>query len=695
MKHKNLHPISVIILCHVILQLSIPITQAQTFSGRVIDHQNNPVPDVTLVLREFKNDIADLSNTDDEGFFSLSGTNFPVKLNLHPKNNTPYTISMINIKGIIYYPDKHPNYADGFVFTIADGVDIEDVQIQVRKRTLIRGRVLNPDGTQLSNVDVRLDLSGQSINGLSPMIRGMSIQLDADGYFEKYVDGPGYYTFSVEYQKKIATTDEIYISGKPEEDKLVMMLGAKTDSNFNKDNEDISQRMRNFQRDRSISIHNTTIDSDKGSSFSGHVVDTNGNIISDIQIGLQPMQLINGFFLPEKYRLATTKDSTDDKTGTKTIDSTIQSVDMENRLPSRNRLAEHLTSTGTFSFKKIESGPLQLFVLPDDMTLSKIPADISVVPHLDTKFEIHSVKIGDMIFRKTSDRQSILSHIIFGIKPDINIDNVVITVKERTKINGKIVYADGTPLKNRNTKIRIKEPQGKIRRLGDADGYTSSAHIKTDDYGNFTIYVEKPGDYYFHVKYIVLKAEAGPVTIKDKGQQNDLILKLNGKLLFPEPSSEDQATVDVEQLPDIWIVNPANGNSYKKIVCDDWHDAHLKATQNGAHLLSINDEAEYQWISEIFGSGFYWIGLNDLEKEGEWKWDGGEPITYKNWETNELFPDGNLTDAEKDYVVMNLNGAWQATGEHSTLWIMTRQAILENDGLLSTIPPKSDVISSD
>ncbi len=39
---------------------------------------------------------------------------------------------------------------------------------------------------------------------------------------------------------------------------------------------------------------------------------------------------------------------------------------------------------------------------------------------------------------------------------------------------------------------------------------------------------------------------------------------------------------------------------------------------------------------------------------------------------------------------MNLNGAWQATAPQSTLWTMTRQAILENDGLLSTIQPKSE-----
>ena len=690
MKNKLFHSVSVLIISLVLLLLYTPLTLAGTFSGRVIEHNGNPVPDVTVELREFNADVAELSITDEDGFFSVSGTNFPVKLNLHPKNNKPYAISMINIEGMIYYPDRHPNYSDGYVFSIVDGVDIEDVQIHVRKRPSIRGRVLKPDGKPLSNVDVHFNLSGQSMNGTSTIIRGMLIQLDADGFFEKYVEGPGYFTFSVEYQMKIATTDEIYITGKPEEDNLVLMLGGKTRTNLNEEIKVLPPQLQNQHKEINQIQHVTKLSSEQKSSLSGSVMDTQGNIVSEIQIGLQPMQLLYGIYLSEKYRIGNSKDSTDEKTQTNSTDLITTSVDIDNRLPPRNRLTSQLTPTGTFSFNEIEYGPLQLFVLPDDITLSKIPSDIRDLARLETKFEILSVKIGELIFRKTTDQQSILSHIIFGIKPGTKIDNVEIIVKQRTSISGKIVNSDGTPLKNRNTKLRIKEPRGKIGRSGDADGYTSSANIQTDDYGNFSIFVENPGDYFFHVKYILLNAEAGPITIKDMEQQNDLILKLNGKLLFPDSHVEDITTADEEQIPDVWVVNPTNGHSYKLIVCEDWHDAHLKATQNGAHLISINDEAEHKWVLEIFGSGFFWIGLNDLENEGELKWDGGEPVTFQHWETNELFPDETLTDDEKDYVVMNLNGAWQGTCPNTTVWIMTRQAILENDGLLSTIQPKLD-----
>ena len=690
MKLKIFQPVSVSTLCLVLFFIFTQQTLAETFSGRVIDHNGNPVPDLTVELRKFNNDETELSMTDETGFFSVSGTDFPVKLNLHLKNDTPYEISMITIDGMIYFPCKHPNYADDFVFSIADGEDIKDVQIHVRKLTLIRGQVLNPDGTPLSNVDVSFNLSGLTLNGSPSIIRDVLIRLDADGYFEKYVDGPGYYTLIVKYKKEIATTEFIYITGKLEEDKLVLRLGGKIAANLNDEVKILPPRLPIQQREIQQIPPLTNLSLEQKSSITGRVMDTQGNIVSDMQISLQPMQLQYGVFFPEKYRICTSNDTTDEKSQTNTAKSKTTSDNIDNRLPPRNRLTSHLTSTGIFSFKEIEYGPLQLFVLPEDITLSELPSDIRTLDHFETKYEILSVKFGDMIFRKTSDQQSILSHIIFGIKPETKIDNIEITVKERTSITGRIVYADGTPLTNRNTELRIKEPQGRIVHLGDADGYTSSANIRTDDYGNFSIYIEKLGDYSFHVKYIYLTAEAGPITIKDNTQQNDLILKLNGKLIFPDTTSEDQAAVDEEQIPDVWVVNPSNGHSYKLIVCEDWHDAHLKATQNGAHLISINDNAEHKWIQEIYGSGFFWIGLNDLEKEGEWKWDGGEAVTYEVWEKNELFLDENLTDAEKDYVVMNLNGAWESTGPQSTVWFMTRQAILENDGLVSTIPLQSE-----
>ena len=50
-----------------------------------------------------------------------------------------------------------------------------------------------------------------------------------------------------------------------------------------------------------------------------------------------------------------------------------------------------------------------------------------------------------------------------------------------------------------------------------------------------------------------------------------------------------------------WVVNPTNGHIYKKIRCKRWEDARATATAEGAHLVSINDEAEQKWLVETFG----------------------------------------------------------------------------------------------
>ena len=66
----------------------------------------------------------------------------------------------------------------------------------------------------------------------------------------------------------------------------------------------------------------------------------------------------------------------------------------------------------------------------------------------------------------------------------------------------------------------------------------------------------------------------------------------------------------------VWIINPTNGHAYKKVRCEDWQDAQRKAVAEGAHLVSINDEAEQHWLEIIFTHKPFWIGLTDAEKGG-------------------------------------------------------------------------------
>ena len=128
----------------------------------------------------------------------------------------------------------------------------------------------------------------------------------------------------------------------------------------------------------------------------------------------------------------------------------------------------------------------------------------------------------------------------------------------------------------------------------------------------------------------------------------------------------------------VWAVNPENGHAYMKIWCESLEDANDRAAAEGAHLVAINDEAEQRWLLGLFGNHLYWIGLSDAEKEAEWVWQNGEPLTYENWGSKYKFPRSTLSPEEKDSAVMTfVNGQWHAVGPGDLLWRTTKMAILE------------------
>jgi hypothetical protein len=84
-----------------------------------------------------------------------------------------------------------------------------------------------------------------------------------------------------------------------------------------------------------------------------------------------------------------------------------------------------------------------------------------------------------------------------------------------------------------------------------------------------------------------------------------------------------------------WHFNPANGHYYRLTDWMSWGNAEAQAVQWGGHLVTINDPEEELWLQEQFyppdmRTG-YWIGLNDIEIEGNWVWSSGEMPGYENW----------------------------------------------------------------
>jgi tetratricopeptide (TPR) repeat protein len=110
----------------------------------------------------------------------------------------------------------------------------------------------------------------------------------------------------------------------------------------------------------------------------------------------------------------------------------------------------------------------------------------------------------------------------------------------------------------------------------------------------------------------------------------------------------------------IWIFNPANGHEYRLTsgyywgISDkatrtrpDWFDAEDEAVASGGHLVTINDEAEKDWLVSLFvpGNPFFdpwgaclWIGLSNFGSGGSFYWISGETATFTSWDSGQ--PDG-------------------------------------------------------
>ena len=409
------------------------------------------------------------------------------------------------------------------------------------------------------------------------------------------------------------------------------------------------------------------------SGLSGKVVDLDGNAVAGFTFAIRPVHLHDGFLEPDRGNPASlSKGETD--------------------------------SAGVFTINDIQPGLVQLIVLPAPLLDAfkmfdpeRFPPEGEIPPELMSRGGLHpdrrifSIQVGTVTFFNIGEHH-FSEGLTFALEPGVIIEDVKVTVKPRLRIRGRIVYADGTPLANAEADLDME--QRHEFRPNHSSSY--GTNFFTDAGGYFTEYTEEPGFYTLSVEYNDLSAGAGPFLLKDGVQPEEIVLTLEGKadpIELPADSIPVPGDIEFRELPalppakSVWIINPTNGHAYKKIQCEDWHDAQRKAVEEGAHLVSINDEAEQHWLEVIFSHKPFWIGLTDVEKEGEWQWDSGEPVTYTNWTTQPIFPD-RLPDAEKDYVVVTFRqGAWQSAGPESPLWRMARQAVIEKDGLVSTMSP--------
>lgn len=225
-----------------LLATSLP-SVAASFSGRVIDEEGQPVEGLIIALPSFPGNTpphrhqrfqgafppAQPSETDATGAFSIINITTPSvsRLTLFPERNSDYEVRSVEIEGFPVYLDKRQQHFGGVNFAIEADADIKNVEITVRLRMRIRGRVLSADGTPLRNARVQLGVKRRNVDGRGRGSSSGSTNLDEDGNFVEYVDEAAYYTVTVTYQGQTVESEEILLEEGQRLDGLVLELDSE------------------------------------------------------------------------------------------------------------------------------------------------------------------------------------------------------------------------------------------------------------------------------------------------------------------------------------------------------------------------------------------------------------------------------------------------------------------------------------
>ncbi|RKU15836.1 hypothetical protein C6500_18655 [Candidatus Poribacteria bacterium] len=392
-------------------------------------------------------------------------------------------------------------------------------------------------------------------------------------------------------------------------------------------------------------------------TLSGRVVDMTGHPVSDLALGIQPIDMIEG----EMWQMPTPmQQSRTDAAGNFRINDIV---------PGHAKLVV-VPKTGTFESDKeihaIEIGGLRF--LPIDHPNFQISHE-QRIRFLST-FEVEPKKV------------SAVGGIPLYIKSGVDIKDITVTVRPRMRVRCRVLLADGTPLTDAAVKLHLN-----YRSLdGVNSGRGSRSPTYTDSDGYIVMYMNLPAFCTVSIEYQGDTAMGETFKIGEEQRRHDLVFRLSKASMPPVPNAPTPLSDDVQvppipripkevqappvpripkevqappvpQMPNLigaWVVNPANGHAYKKIRCRSWEDARAKAIDEGAHLVSINDEAEQKWLVEVFGREPFLIGLTRLENQTEWQWTSGEPIAYTNWALR------GLTTVQEAFVFVSMiDGKWR------------------------------------
>ena len=224
---------------------SIALKATSSLSGRVLDLKGNPVSGFRLTLLPFPPESVESvsdswlqgnitfmeSRTDQTGRFSIRNI-APVKVRLEPfygsdrESTTGYEIMSMKVGAVTVY-QLEPHHFDRFVFAIKPDTHVENVEIRVRSRQYIRGRIVYPDGTPLVSASIQISARQRYPDGVGSGSSGSSGETDDDGYFVYHLDETAFYTVTVNYQGFTATAEPFLLRKGENKEDLVFTLDRR------------------------------------------------------------------------------------------------------------------------------------------------------------------------------------------------------------------------------------------------------------------------------------------------------------------------------------------------------------------------------------------------------------------------------------------------------------------------------------
>ncbi len=332
---------------------------------------------------------------------------------------------------------------------------------------------------------------------------------------------------------------------------------------------------------------------DELSKINGRVIDINGEPVEGASIALFPVTFRDGRVVPLQFTPGLHYPSFQPKP---------QDIDDEEQ-PDFNDIEKRLSNTplaktdadGQFNISKVYQGLYQI-----EIGKEKIPTQERFFRNTDV--QIYMIQIDEaQIFPQIASRSE--ENFVFGINPQTNIDDIEITVRFLKRISGKIVFKDGTPFPNKRFQLSLTHCQL------DGSGYDRlMGSVDTDIEGNFIFYIHKSGVYSLYASYFGHNTVSGFVNITEESEQKPLVLSFDDITREQIPTVSDMldpVTIFSGML-NVWVINPENQHVYKKISCKSWDDAHTQASNEDAHLVTINSESEQIWLEAIFKPDQSW-----------------------------------------------------------------------------------------